>query len=144
MNGHLNVRLSLLYINLCESTQYIQNVKMTYLLTAVGLTPFGSSTVHICTKTVHSTAVQYTSAQKQYTVQQYSTHLHKNSTQYCSTVHICTKTVHSTAVQYTLARTHKQYIHGAAQLTTLFGRLSGIRTQSGQTKFNIKSTTPEE
>ena len=37
---------------------------MIYLLTAVGLTPGGSSTVHIYTQTVHST------------------HLHTNSTQY--------------------------------------------------------------
>jgi hypothetical protein len=38
------------------------------LLTAIGLTPGGSSTVHIYTQTVH-------------TIQQYSTHLHTNSTQ---------------------------------------------------------------
>ena len=36
-----------------------------------------------------------------------------------STVHICT-----------------QIIQGRSQLTTLFGRLSGIRTQNGQTKIN--------
>ena len=47
-----------------------------YLLTAVGLTPGGSSTVHIYTQTVHRTT----------------------------------------------------------QLTTLIGRFSGIRNQSGQTK----------
>ena len=29
--------------------------KMTYLLTAIGLTPGGSSTVHMYTQTVHST-----------------------------------------------------------------------------------------
>ena len=51
---------------------------ITYLLTAIGLTPGGSSTVHIYTQTVHRTT----------------------------------------------------------QLTTLVGRLSGIRTQSGQTKIN--------
>jgi len=28
---------------------------MIYLLTAIGLTPGGSSTVHICTKTIHRT-----------------------------------------------------------------------------------------
>jgi hypothetical protein len=77
-----------------------------YLLTAIGLTPGGSSTVHIYTHTVNSTAVQYTFTHKQYTVQQYSTHLHTYSTQYSSTVHIYTQTVHSTAVQYTF--THKQ------------------------------------
>jgi hypothetical protein len=48
-----------------------------YLLTATGLTPGGSSTVHIYTQTMHITT----------------------------------------------------------QLTTLFGRLSGIRTQSGQTNW---------
>jgi hypothetical protein len=37
-----------------------------YLLTAIGLTPGGSSTVHIYTQTVQ---------------QQYSTHLHTNNTQ---------------------------------------------------------------
>ena len=51
--------------------------------------------------------VQYTFTHKQYTVQQYSTHLHTNNTQYSSTVHIYTQTIHSTAVQYTF--THKHY-----------------------------------
>ena len=31
---------------------------------------------------------------------------------------------------------YTQTIHRITQLTTLFGRLSGIRTQSGQTKIN--------
>jgi len=53
-----------------------------YLLTAVGLTPGGSSTVHIYTHTIHWTT----------------------------------------------------------QLTTLVGRLSGIWTQSGQTKINNELT----
>jgi len=53
-----------------------------YLLTAIGLTPGGSSTVHIYTQTIHRTI----------------------------------------------------------QLTTLVGRLSGIRTQSGQTKINDELT----
>jgi len=52
------------------------------LLTATGLTPGGSSTVHIYTQTIHR----------------------------------------------------------ATQLTTLVGRLSGIRTQSGQTKINDELT----
>jgi uncharacterized integral membrane protein len=52
-------------------------------LTAIGLTPGGSSTVHIYTQTVHRTT----------------------------------------------------------QLTTLVGRLSGIQTQSGQTKINVELTT---
>jgi len=53
-----------------------------YLLTAIGLTPGSSSTVHIYTQTVHRTT----------------------------------------------------------QLTTLVGRLSGIGTQSGQTKINDELT----
>jgi len=55
---------------------------MTYLLTAVGLTPGGSITVHIYTQTIHRTT----------------------------------------------------------QLTTLVGRLSGIRTQSDQTRINDELT----
>ena len=46
-----------------------------YLLTAIGLTPSGSSAVHIRLTPIGST-VQYSS-----TVQQYSKHLHTNSTQ---------------------------------------------------------------
>ena len=53
-----------------------------YLLTAIGLTPGGSSTVHIYTQTIHKTT----------------------------------------------------------QITTLVGRISGIRTQSGQTKINDELT----
>ena len=53
-----------------------------YLLTAIGLTPGGSSTVHIYIQTIHRTT----------------------------------------------------------QLTTLVGRLCGIRTQSGQTKINDELT----
>jgi uncharacterized integral membrane protein len=53
-----------------------------YLLTAVGLTPGGSSKVHIYTQTIHRTT----------------------------------------------------------QLTTLFGRLSGIRSQSGQSTINDELT----
>ena len=56
----------------------IKIIYMIYLLTAVWLTPGGSSTVHIYTQTVHRTT----------------------------------------------------------QLTTFVGRLSGIRTQSGQNKIN--------
>jgi len=55
---------------------------LTYLLTAIGLTPGGISTVHIYTQTIHRTT----------------------------------------------------------QLTTLVGRLSGIQTQSGQTKINDELT----
>ena len=50
---------------------------MIYFLTAIGLTPGGSSTVHICTQTIHRTT----------------------------------------------------------QLTSFIGRLSGIRTESGQTNW---------
>jgi len=53
-----------------------------HLLTALGLTPSGSSTVHIYTHTIHR----------------------------------------------------------ISQLTTLVGRLSGIRTQNGQTKINDELT----
>jgi len=55
---------------------------MLYMLIAIGLTPGGSSTVHIYTQTTHRTT----------------------------------------------------------QLTTLVGRLSGILTQSGQTKINEERT----
>ena len=55
---------------------------MLYLFTAIGLTPSGSSAVHIYTQTVHRTT----------------------------------------------------------QLTTMFGRLSGIRNQIGQTKINDELT----
>jgi len=58
-------------------------ILMIYLLTAVGLTPSGSSTVHIYIQTIRRTT----------------------------------------------------------QLTTLVGRLSGTRTQSGQTKINDELTT---
>jgi hypothetical protein len=73
------------------------------LLTAIGLTPGGSRTVHIYTQTVqqqysthlhtnNTAAVQYTFTHKQYSSstvhiytqtvqQQYSTHLHTNNTQ---------------------------------------------------------------
>ena len=62
-------------------SRYI-DIDMIYLLTAIGLTPGGSSTVHIYTQTVHRTT----------------------------------------------------------QLTILVSRLSGIRTQSGQTKINDELT----
>jgi hypothetical protein len=61
-----------------------------FFLTAIGLTPGGSNTVHIYTQTPGGS----------------------------STVHIYTLTIHRTT-----------------QLTTLVGRLSGIRTQSGQTNW---------
>jgi uncharacterized integral membrane protein len=66
-----------------------------YLITEIGLTPGGSSTVHIYTQTPGGS----------------------------STVHIYTQTIHRTT-----------------QLTTLIGRISGIRTQNGQTKINDELT----
>ena len=59
-----------------------RRIDMIYLLTAIGLTPGGSSIVHIYAQTVHR----------------------------------------------------------KTQLTTLVGRLSGIRNQSGQTKINDELT----
>ena len=59
-----------------------------HLLTAIRLTPGGSSTVHI----------------------------------------------------YTHTHTHTHTIHRTTQLTILYGRLSGIRIQSGQTKINGELT----
>jgi len=60
----------------------LHSYDMIYLLTTIGLTPGGSSTVNIYTQTIHRTT----------------------------------------------------------QLTTLVGMLSGIRTQSGQTKINDELT----
>jgi hypothetical protein len=72
-------------------------------------------------------AVQYTFTHKQYDTrwQQYSIHLHTNNMTPggSSTVYIYTQTIHRTT-----------------QLTTLVGRLSGIQTQSGQTKINDELT----
>jgi hypothetical protein len=47
---------------------FLAHIYIYLFLTAIGLTPGGSSTVHIYTQTVHR-------------IQQYSTHLHTNSTQ---------------------------------------------------------------
>jgi len=60
----------------------VNKLILIYLLTAIGLTPGGTSTVHIYTQTIHRTT----------------------------------------------------------QLTTLVGRLSGIRTQDGQTTINDEIT----
>ena len=68
---------TLIFAHLIVFGEYVM-----YVLTAVGLTPGGSSTVHIYTQTTHRTT----------------------------------------------------------QLKTLVGRLSGIRTQSGQTKNNDELT----
>ena len=95
-----------------------QYTEQHYLLTAVGLTPGGSSTVHIYTQTVHRTALSVNCSSVDTRWQQYGTHLHTNSTQNSkidklvliylltavrltpggsSTVHIYTQTVHRTA-----------------------------------------------
>jgi uncharacterized integral membrane protein len=66
----------------CEILILILILILIYLLTAIGLTSGGSSTVHIYTQTIHRTT----------------------------------------------------------QLTTLVGRLSGIRNQSRQTKINVEKT----
>ena len=60
-------------------------------------------------------------------VVQYSTV--QNSTVQYSTVQYRT-------VQYSTVHIYTQTIQRTTQLTTLVGRLSGIRTQSGQTKIN--------
>ena len=70
-----------LLVGVCSQNR-VKILILRRLLTAVGLTPGGSSTVHIYTQTLHKT-------------------------------------------------TH---------LTTLVGRLSGIRTQNGQTKINDELT----
>jgi len=100
---------------------------MIYLSTAIGLTPGGSSTVQYSTVqygTVQYSAVQYSTVQ--YGAVQYSTVR-------CSTVQYST-------VQYSIVHIHTQIIHRTTQLTTLVGRLSGIRTQSGQTKIIVHGT----
>jgi uncharacterized integral membrane protein len=77
---HEFVKFRLLNIPHCG--QCVLILILLYLLTAIGMKPGGSSTVHIYTQTIHRTT----------------------------------------------------------QLTTLFGRLSGIRNQSGQTKINNELT----
>jgi hypothetical protein len=86
---------------------------MTYL-TAIGLTPGGSSTVHIYTQTAHRT-------------QQYSTHLHTNSTQ-------------NTAVQHTF--THKQHTEHSS--TAHIYTQTAHRTQQYSTHLHTNSTQNTE
>ena len=74
-------RLSRTSVDGCANLGRYRSV-LIYLLTAIGLTPGGISTVHIYTQTIHRTT----------------------------------------------------------QLTTLVGKLSGIRTQSGQTKIKFELT----
>jgi uncharacterized integral membrane protein len=80
--GNLNERGHLKESGVSGSVMLILIVILIYLLTAIGLTPGGSSTVHIYIQTIHRTT----------------------------------------------------------KLTTLVGRLSGIRTQSGPTKINGELT----
>jgi cytochrome c biogenesis factor len=69
-----------------------ENMKPTYqYLTAFGLTPGGSSTVHIYTQTV----------------QQYSTHLHTNSTQNKTMSH---NTQNGTAITIRIVKLTKEHI----------------------------------
>ena len=67
-----------------ETCSHEKILILIYLLTAIGLTPGGSSTIHIYAQTIHT--------------------------------------------------------RRTTQLTTLVGRLSGFRTQSGQTKINDELT----
>jgi uncharacterized integral membrane protein len=53
------------------ATALIPTVVTIYLLTAIGLTPGGSSTVHIYTQTVHRTT-QSTTVNKNNTAEQYN------------------------------------------------------------------------
>ena len=105
---------------------------MIYLLTEIGLTPCGSSTVHIYTQTIHRT-VQLTIL---------FARLYGTRTQ--SGV-VLIQTYLLTAIGLThggssTAHIYTQPVHRTIQLTTLVGRLSGIPTQSGQTKINDKLT----
>ena len=43
-------------------------------------------------------------------------------------------------VQYSTVHIHTQTVHRTTQLTTLVGRLTGIRTESGRTKINDELT----
>src|SRR5215475_14080257 len=120
------------------------------LLTVVGLTPGGNSTVHriqqysthLQTNSTQNTAVQYTFTHKQYTEysstvhiytqtvhrkQQYSTHLRTNSTQ-------------NTAVQYTF--THKQYIQYSSTVHIYAQRVHRIQQYS--THLHTKCTQNTE
>jgi sugar/nucleoside kinase (ribokinase family) len=118
-----------------------------YLLTAIGLTPGGSSTVHIYTQTPggSSTAHIYTQTPGGSS----TVHIYTQTPGGSSTVHIYTQTPggSSTAHIYTqtpggssTAHIYTQTIHSTTKLTNLVGRLSGIRTQSGQTKINDEQT----
>jgi hypothetical protein len=61
LTGTLRLLLILLLINMSASPEAIGKLLFIYLLlTAVGLTPGGSSTVHIYTQTVHGIRVQGT------------------------------------------------------------------------------------
>ena len=92
-------------------------ITLIYLLTAIELPSGGSSTVQYIT--VHYSTLQYSTLQYitvQYSRVQYST------------------------VQYSTVHIYVQTIYRTTQLTNLFGRFSGIRTQTGQTKINDEIT----
>jgi sugar/nucleoside kinase (ribokinase family) len=107
---------------------------MICLYTAAGLTPGGSSTVHIYTQTPGGSS---------------TVHIYTQTPGGSSTVHIYTQTPGGSSTVHIYAQTpggsstvhiYTQIIHRTAQLTTLAGRLYGIRTQSGQTKINDELT----
>jgi hypothetical protein len=76
---------------------------MIYLLTAIGLTPGGSSTVHIYTLTVHRTTKN-----KQYIEQ------HTNNTWNTKKIHRTTQKIHRTTKNNTQNNT-KKTIHRTIQ-----------------------------
>ena len=67
----------------------------------------------------------------QYSTVQYST-VQYSTVQY--------STVQYSTVEYSTVHTYIQTIHRTTHLTTLVGRISGIRTQSGQIKINDEIT----
>jgi Tfp pilus assembly major pilin PilA len=96
------------------SCRYVKWYDMMYLLTAIGLTPSGSSTVHIYIQTVHRTT------------QKYSTHLHTSSTQ------------NNAAVQYTF--THKQYTEQHSSTVHIYTQTVHRTTQQYSTHLHTNST----
>jgi len=71
--------------------------QLIYLLTAIGLTPDGSSTVHIYAQTIHRTITQTIHRTNTHTIHRTITQtIHRTNTQ---TIHRITQTMH---------RTHKQ------------------------------------
>ena len=131
--------------NLCCIILKLIQYDMKYLLTAIGLTPSGSSTVHIDTQTIYRATQLTPSGSSTAHIDTQTIHRATQLTPSgSSTVHIDTQTIHR-ATQLTpsgssTVHIDTQTIHRATQLTTFVGRLPGIRTQSGQTKINDKLT----